>query len=208
MLDDSKLPTMFWTEAVSTACYVLNRVLVTRPHNKTPYELLSGKVPNISHLKPFGCHVTILNTSDHLGKFEGKADEGFLVGYSAHSKAYRVYNLSNKKIEETLNLRYMEDKPTVQGLGHECAMIYDVCIAWSVCGFILMRSIPSGWICVITGVAIVSTSALTHIPIQATDESMAALKYRDEHNRIGFLEKPKGSTDYHQVIDFLLDSHI
>ncbi|GJV81018.1 putative ribonuclease H-like domain-containing protein [Tanacetum coccineum] len=119
MLADSKLPTMFWTEAVSTACYVLNRVLVTRPHNKTPYELLSGKVPNISHLKPFGCHVTILNTSDHLGKFEGKADEGFLVGYSAHSKAYRVYNLSNKKIEETLNLRYMEDKPNVQGLGHE-----------------------------------------------------------------------------------------
>ncbi|GJV19672.1 putative ribonuclease H-like domain-containing protein [Tanacetum coccineum] len=119
MLADSKLPTMFWTEAVSTACYVLNRVLVTRPHNKTPYELLSGKVPNISHLKPFGCHVTILNTSDHLGKFEGKADEGFLVRYSAHSKAYRVYNLSNKKIEETLNLRYMEDKPNVQGLGHE-----------------------------------------------------------------------------------------
>ncbi|GJX14521.1 retrovirus-related pol polyprotein from transposon TNT 1-94 [Tanacetum coccineum] len=57
MLADSKLPTMFWTEAVSTACYVLNRVLVTRPHNKTPYELLSGKVPNISHLKPFGCHL-------------------------------------------------------------------------------------------------------------------------------------------------------
>ncbi|GJX40605.1 putative ribonuclease H-like domain-containing protein [Tanacetum coccineum] len=119
MLADSKLPTMFWTEAVSTACYVLNRVLVTRPHNKTPYELLSGKVPNVSHLKPFGCHVTILNTSDHLGKFEGKADEGFLVGYSAHSKAYRVYNLSNKRIEETLNLRYMEDKPNIQGLGHE-----------------------------------------------------------------------------------------
>ncbi|GKC36723.1 putative ribonuclease H-like domain-containing protein, partial [Tanacetum coccineum] len=119
MLADSKLPTMFWTEAVSTACYVLNRVLVTRPHNKTPYELLSGKVPNISHLKPFGCHVTILNTSNHLGKFEGKADEGFIVGYAAYSKAYMVYNLSSKKIEETLNLRYLEDKPNVQGLGQE-----------------------------------------------------------------------------------------
>ncbi|GJU39878.1 putative ribonuclease H-like domain-containing protein [Tanacetum coccineum] len=119
MLADSKLPTMFWTEAVSTACYVLNRVLVTKPHNKTPYELVSGKVPNISHFKPFGCHVTILNTSDHLGKFEGKADEGFIVGYAAHSKAYRVYNLSSKKIEETLNLRYLEDKPNIQGLGHE-----------------------------------------------------------------------------------------
>ncbi|GJZ70200.1 putative ribonuclease H-like domain-containing protein [Tanacetum coccineum] len=119
MVADSKLPTMFWTEAVSTACYVLNRVLVTKPHNKTPYELVSGKVPNISHLKPFGCLVTILNTSDHLGKFEGKADEGFIVGYAAHSKAYQVYNLSSKKIEETLNLRYLEDKPNVQGLGHE-----------------------------------------------------------------------------------------
>ncbi|GJT67312.1 putative ribonuclease H-like domain-containing protein [Tanacetum coccineum] len=119
MLADSKLPTMFWTEAVSTACYVLNRVLLTKPHNKTPYELVSGKVPNISHLKPFGCLVTILNTSDHLGKFEGKAEEGFIVGYAAHSKAYRVYNLSSKKIEETLNLRYLEEKPNVQGLGHE-----------------------------------------------------------------------------------------
>nr|GEW74782.1 retrovirus-related Pol polyprotein from transposon TNT 1-94 [Tanacetum cinerariifolium] len=106
-------------EAVSTACYVLNRVSITNPHNKTPYELLSGKVPNIRHLKPFGCQVTILNTSDHLGKFEGKANDGFLVGYAAHSKAYRVYNLSSKKVEETLNLRYLEDKPNVQGLGQE-----------------------------------------------------------------------------------------
>ncbi|GKB93137.1 putative ribonuclease H-like domain-containing protein, partial [Tanacetum coccineum] len=119
MLADSKLPTMFWTEAVSTACYVLNRVLVTKPHNKTPYELVSGKVPNISHLKPFGCLVTILNTSDYLGKFKGKADEGFIVGYAAYSKAYWVYNLSIKNIKETLNLRYLEDKPNVQGLGHE-----------------------------------------------------------------------------------------
>nr|GEV46506.1 putative ribonuclease H-like domain-containing protein [Tanacetum cinerariifolium] len=106
-------------EAVSTACYVLNRVSITNPHNKTPYELLSGKVPNISHLKPFRYQVTILNTSDHLGKFKGKANEGFLVGYAANSKAYRVYNLSSKKVEETLNLRYLEDKPNVYGLGQE-----------------------------------------------------------------------------------------
>ncbi|GJX83002.1 putative ribonuclease H-like domain-containing protein [Tanacetum coccineum] len=119
MLADSKLPTMFWTEAVSTACYVLNRVSITNPHNKTPYELISGKVPQIGHLKPFGCQVTILNTSDHLGKFEGKADEGYLVGYAPNSKAYRVYNLTNKRVEETMNLRFLEDKPNVQGIGHE-----------------------------------------------------------------------------------------
>nr|GEZ56102.1 ribonuclease H-like domain-containing protein [Tanacetum cinerariifolium] len=96
-----------------------SRVSITNPHNKTPYELLSGKVPNIRHLKPFGCQVTILNTSDHLGKFARKANDGFLVGYAANSKAYRVYNLSSKKVEETLNLRYLEDKPNVQGLGQK-----------------------------------------------------------------------------------------
>nr|GFA23485.1 ribonuclease H-like domain-containing protein [Tanacetum cinerariifolium] len=80
-----QLPDESQTEAVSTACYVLNRVSITNPHNKTPYELLSGKVPNIIHLKPFRCQVTILNTSDHLGKFKRKANEGFLVGYAANS---------------------------------------------------------------------------------------------------------------------------
>ncbi|GKA93970.1 putative ribonuclease H-like domain-containing protein [Tanacetum coccineum] len=90
MLADSFLPNTFWAEAVSTACYVLNRVLVTKPHNKTPYELLTGKIPIISYIRPFGCHVTILNTIDHLGKFAGKSDEGFLVGYSLQSKAFRV----------------------------------------------------------------------------------------------------------------------
>nr|GFD08746.1 ribonuclease H-like domain-containing protein [Tanacetum cinerariifolium] len=76
--------------AVRTACYVLNRVLVTSPHNKTPYALLTRNIPSVSHLKPFGCHVTILNTSDHLGKFDGKADEGYIVGYSASYKHVQV----------------------------------------------------------------------------------------------------------------------
>ncbi|GJY66661.1 putative ribonuclease H-like domain-containing protein [Tanacetum coccineum] len=75
MLIDSKLPTTFWAEAVNTACYVLNRVLVIKPHNKTPYELICGRTPMIDFMKPFGCPVTILNTRDHLSKFDGKADE-------------------------------------------------------------------------------------------------------------------------------------
>nr|GEV03275.1 hypothetical protein [Tanacetum cinerariifolium] len=120
ILADSKLPTMFWTEVVRTACYVLNRVSVTRPYNKTPYALLTGNIPSVSHFKPFGCHATILNTSDHLGKFDGKADEGYIVGYYASNKAYRVYNVPNKRVEETMNLRFLEVKLNVQGLGHEC----------------------------------------------------------------------------------------
>ncbi|GJV81597.1 putative ribonuclease H-like domain-containing protein [Tanacetum coccineum] len=66
MLADSKLPTTFWAEAVNTACYVQNRVLVIKPHNKTPYELFHGRTPILSFMRLFGCPVTILNTLDHL----------------------------------------------------------------------------------------------------------------------------------------------
>nr|GEW25925.1 hypothetical protein [Tanacetum cinerariifolium] len=70
-----------------------SKVLVTKPHNKIPYELLLGRTPSIGFTRPFGCHVTILNTLDPLGKFDGKADEGFLVGYSINRKAFRVFNI-------------------------------------------------------------------------------------------------------------------
>nr|GEX05369.1 ribonuclease H-like domain-containing protein [Tanacetum cinerariifolium] len=76
MLADSKLPTTFWIEAVSTACYVQNRVLVVKPHNKIPYELFHGRTPTLSFMRPFRYPVTILNTIDHLGKFDDKVDEG------------------------------------------------------------------------------------------------------------------------------------
>nr|GFD05387.1 ribonuclease H-like domain-containing protein [Tanacetum cinerariifolium] len=78
MLVDSKLPTTFRAEAVNTACYVLNRALVIKPHSKIPYELIHGRPLLIDFMKLFGCPVTILNTRDYLGKFDEKADDGFL----------------------------------------------------------------------------------------------------------------------------------
>ncbi|GKE32088.1 putative ribonuclease H-like domain-containing protein, partial [Tanacetum coccineum] len=117
MLADLLLPTTFWTEAVNTACYVQNGVLVTKPHNKTPYELLHGRPPSISFMRPFGCLVTILNTLDTLGKFDRKADEGFLVGYSINSKAFRVFNTRTRKVEDNLHITFLENKPNVTGSG-------------------------------------------------------------------------------------------
>ncbi|GJS11086.1 putative ribonuclease H-like domain-containing protein [Tanacetum coccineum] len=70
-------------------------------------------------MRPFGCPVTILNTLDHLGKFEGKADEGFLVGYSINNKAFRVFNTRTKKVEENLHIKFLENKPNVAGSGLE-----------------------------------------------------------------------------------------
>ncbi|GKA99189.1 putative ribonuclease H-like domain-containing protein [Tanacetum coccineum] len=117
MLADSLLPTLFWAEAVNTACYVLNRVLVTKPHTKTPYGLIIGRPPSISFMRPFGYLVTILNTLDPLGKFDGKAKEGFLVGYSINSKAFRVFNSQTRKVEENLHVNFLENKPNVVGQG-------------------------------------------------------------------------------------------
>ncbi|GJY99471.1 ribonuclease H-like domain-containing protein, partial [Tanacetum coccineum] len=86
MLADSLLPTTFWAETVNTACYVQNRVLVTKPHNK--------------HL------ITIT-----------LADEGFFVGYSINSKAFRVFNTRTRKLEENLHINLLENKPNVAGSG-------------------------------------------------------------------------------------------
>nr|GEV34651.1 hypothetical protein [Tanacetum cinerariifolium] len=117
MLADSLLPISFWAEAVNTACYVQNRVLVSKPHNKTPYEFLLGRTPSIGFMRPFGCPVTILNTLDPLGKFDGKAGEGSFVGYSVSSKAFRVFNSRTQIVQETLHINFLENKPDVAGSG-------------------------------------------------------------------------------------------
>nr|GEW52978.1 reverse transcriptase domain-containing protein [Tanacetum cinerariifolium] len=111
MLADLLLPIPFWAEAVNTSCYVQNRVLVTKPHNKTPSEFLHGRTPSIGFMRPFGCHVTLLNTLDSLGKFDGKVYERFLVGYSVSSKAFRVFNSRTRIVQETLHVNFLENKP-------------------------------------------------------------------------------------------------
>nr|GEX96497.1 retrovirus-related Pol polyprotein from transposon TNT 1-94 [Tanacetum cinerariifolium] len=117
MLVDAKLPVTFWAEAVNTACYVQNRMLVNKSQNKTPYELFNNKTPAIGFLRPFGCHVIILNTLYHLGKFDAKGDEGYFVGYSLSSKAFRVFNKRTKKVEENLHVDFLKNKLIEKGVG-------------------------------------------------------------------------------------------
>nr|GEV72807.1 hypothetical protein [Tanacetum cinerariifolium] len=103
-------------EAVNTACYVQNRVLVNMSQNKTPYKLFNGRTPAIGFLKPFGCHV-ILNTLDHLGKFEAKRDEGYFIGYSMSSKAFRVFNKRTKRVKENMHVDFLKNKLIEKGVG-------------------------------------------------------------------------------------------
>nr|GEU85406.1 retrotransposon protein, putative, unclassified [Tanacetum cinerariifolium] len=109
MLANSNLPTTFWGEAINTACYVQNKVLVLKPHNKTLYELFYGRTPTLSFMRPFRCFITILNTTDHLGKFNGKVDVGFFIGYSLNSNAFRVFKNRTRIVEENLHIRSQDD---------------------------------------------------------------------------------------------------
>ncbi|GKE50926.1 putative ribonuclease H-like domain-containing protein [Tanacetum coccineum] len=77
-------------------------------------------------MKPFRCHAIILNTLDHLGKFDGKYDDGFFVGYLLNSKAFRVYKIRTRKLEENLHVRFLEDKPIITGDGPKWLFDIDV----------------------------------------------------------------------------------
>ncbi|GKB57856.1 ribonuclease H-like domain-containing protein [Tanacetum coccineum] len=102
MLVDSKLPTTFWAEAVNTACY-------------NPIDSLH---------ETFWVSCYDLNTRDQLGKFDGKANEGFFVGHSMVSMAMRVFNKRTMIVEETLNIRFLENVPNVTGNGPD--WLFDV----------------------------------------------------------------------------------
>ncbi|GJS62164.1 putative ribonuclease H-like domain-containing protein [Tanacetum coccineum] len=91
MLSDSLLPTTFWAKAVNTGCYIQSRVLVTKPHNKTSYELLHG---NVGFL-------------------------GFFGGFSINSNAFRVFNTRSRKVKENLHKNFLVNKPNVAGSGPE-----------------------------------------------------------------------------------------
>ncbi|KAH9779804.1 Integrase catalytic domain-containing protein [Citrus sinensis] len=112
MLNENSLPKYFWTEAVNTACYVLNRVLIRPNLNKTPYELWKDRKPNIGYFKVFGCKCFVLNTKDNLGKFDPKSDVGIFLGYSNSSKAYRVYNKRTLVVEESMHVTFDESNPS------------------------------------------------------------------------------------------------
>ena len=109
MLSDSSLPKYFWADAVSTACYVSNRVIIRPILKKTPYEIYKGRKPNISHFHIFGCKCFVLNNDkDNLGKFDEKSDEGIFLGYSLSSKSFRIYNKRTLTIEESMHVSFDE----------------------------------------------------------------------------------------------------
>ncbi|GKB06816.1 retrovirus-related pol polyprotein from transposon TNT 1-94, partial [Tanacetum coccineum] len=95
-------------DTIATACYTQNHSIIHRRFDKTPYELINGRKPDISFLNVFGALFYPKNDHEDIGKLGAKGDTGFFIGYSANSCAYRVYNQRTKKIMETMNVTFDE----------------------------------------------------------------------------------------------------
>ncbi|GKC59633.1 retrovirus-related pol polyprotein from transposon TNT 1-94 [Tanacetum coccineum] len=108
MLIFSHAPLFLWAEAIATACYTQNCSIIHRRFNKTPYELINGRKPDISFLHVFGALCYPKNVHENIGKLGAKGDIGFFIIYSADSCAYRVYNRRTKNIIETMNVTFDE----------------------------------------------------------------------------------------------------
>ncbi|GJW56671.1 retrovirus-related pol polyprotein from transposon TNT 1-94 [Tanacetum coccineum] len=108
MLIFSKALLFLWEKAVATACYTKNRSLIQKRHNKTPYELLHDRKPDLSYLHVFGALCYPTNDSEDLGKLKPKSDIGIFVGYAPTKKAFRIYNKRTRLIIETIHVDFDE----------------------------------------------------------------------------------------------------
>ncbi|GKF22276.1 retrovirus-related pol polyprotein from transposon TNT 1-94 [Tanacetum coccineum] len=114
MLSGSAFSKQYWTEALATACYTQNISTIVKRLLKTPYEVFCKRILNINFLHVFGCPDYIYNHKDHLRKFDEKADDGYLLGYSLVSKAFRVFNTRRQQIEETYHITFDENPDAIK----------------------------------------------------------------------------------------------
>jgi len=109
MLLDSKLPKSLWAEAVNTAAFLRNRCPTKGLDGVTPEELWSGRKPNVKFLRIFGSSVVALNKGANVSKLDKKGIETVLVGYSAESKAYRLWKKGTKTVFKSRDVRINEE---------------------------------------------------------------------------------------------------
>nr|GEX66182.1 hypothetical protein [Tanacetum cinerariifolium] len=108
MLIFSYASLFLWAKAIATACYTQNRSIIHHQYDKTPYELINGRKPDISFLHVFKAFYYPKNDHEYIGKLRAKGNIGFFIGYFANSCAYRVYNQRTKKIIETMDITFNE----------------------------------------------------------------------------------------------------
>nr|GEW12704.1 putative reverse transcriptase domain-containing protein [Tanacetum cinerariifolium] len=93
-------------EAIATACFTQNRSIIRKRFDKTPYELINKRKPNIKFFRVFRCRCYLFNDYEDVGKLKANGGIGVFVGYSKESAAFRIYNKRTRKIHETVNVNF------------------------------------------------------------------------------------------------------
>jgi hypothetical protein len=114
MLDEHRTHRRFWANAISTACYISNRIFLRSILHLTPFELRFGRKPSVSHFRHFGCKCFILKCGN-LDKFESRSFDGILLGYTPHDRSYRVYNFETNTVFESCDVTFDETAPYPRG---------------------------------------------------------------------------------------------
>jgi hypothetical protein len=119
MFDEQRTPKRFWTDAISTACYISNRIFLRSILHLTPFELRFGRKPFVSHFRPFRCKCFVLKCGN-LDKLEPRSFDGILLGYTPHGRSYWVYNVETNTVVESCDVIFNETTPCPRGV-FECA---------------------------------------------------------------------------------------
>nr|GEW73495.1 hypothetical protein [Tanacetum cinerariifolium]GEW73508.1 hypothetical protein [Tanacetum cinerariifolium] len=106
MLTFANLPSFLWAEANSTAYFTQNRSIIHKHFDKTPYELINKRKPNIKFFRVFECRCYLLNDYEDVGKHKAKGDIRVFVGYSKESAGFRIYNKRTRRIHESVNVNF------------------------------------------------------------------------------------------------------
>ena len=94
---------------ISTTSFTQNRSIDVKRHQKTPYELINHRKPNVKFFHIFSCYCFILNNTDYLGKIDKKTGEGKFLNYYLNSKAYRVFNNKTKRLLKSISV-FFDDR--------------------------------------------------------------------------------------------------
>nr|GEV84285.1 hypothetical protein [Tanacetum cinerariifolium] len=108
MLTFANLLLFLWAEAIATACFTQNRLIIHKRFDKTPYELMNKRKPNIKFFRVFGCVCYLLNDYEDVRKLKAKGDIKVFVRYSKESDAFRIYNKQTRKIHKSVNVNFDE----------------------------------------------------------------------------------------------------
>jgi hypothetical protein len=119
MLDEHRTPIRFWADAISTACYISNRIFLHSILYLTRFELCFGRKLSVSHFTPFGCKCFVLKCGN-IYKFESHSSDSILLGYTPHRRSYRVFNLKTYTVVESYDVTFDETAPRPHDV-FECA---------------------------------------------------------------------------------------